>query len=143
MKKILFLIPVFVLVVLMVGCAPTNPYFEKDKVKAEPTFITPTNTQHNQLTLHYTIKNPTNMDFNGKVSYKYNEDCLSLINKQTSVPIPTGRDDAYSVTVSANMPYRETYDEKCYGTQNILLVLSNNEGTIVYDSQNVEISVTR
>jgi len=138
-----------VITLFVVSCAQNvNPQFIKDKVKAEPSFLKPTDGNHNQLILYYNLKNPTNIDFPGKVSYKYDENCLTLDSKETKVSIPVNkREDSYSVNVrprnyNLNFGVRD-YDDKCYGTQSILLVLSNNEGTVVYDSVSVEISVTR
>lgn len=143
MKRIILLsvIVVSILGLFMSGCTtPTKPYFEDSKVKAEPTFLRPDDT-NGRLVLHYTIQNPTSLDFSGKVSYKYNEDCIRIYNQETEVNIPLGEDDSYSVDVVPTGV--RNYDEDCYGTQTILLVLSNAEGTLIYDSQSVEISVTR
>src|SRR3989344_3497305 len=132
---------------LFSGCQ-TSPAFTPEGTKAEPSYLKPSeyvDDFNKVVTLIYTIKNPTNLDFTGKVSYQYNKECIRLSEEETKVNVKIDKkEDSYSVKVSPTVGNRwEAYKEGCYGTQKILLVLRNKEGTIVYSSQSVDITITR
>ena len=139
-EKIFIIVALVVASFFLAGCESKNPYFVKDTIKIEPTYLRP-NINNDRVVLHYEIKNPTELDFNGNVSYKYDTDCLRIYTTETEVVTPAKEDDGYSVDIVLSS--ERNYPENCYGTQSILLILSNSEGTILYDSESVDLSVTK
>ena len=143
MSKRTLLIITLIVSVLLVSCTSNQAHIVKDKTSTNIPFLKPTDTQLNKIVLSHTVSNPMKYDFIGKITYKYNQDCITISPTETTLNVPIGKESADTITISPNYMRYPSYDETCYGTQNILLVLSNSIGTTVYDSQNVEISVTR
>jgi hypothetical protein len=87
----------------------------------------------------YTIKNPLSFGFTGNAEVIYEKDCLDIIPSSLVVQLKAKQEMAYSSSISlkTNLP------EKCFGTQEISIVLSDQTKENVLSHKELMLTIAK
>lgn len=130
--KYLYLLMYF-LILFISGCVgfSNNPYIKE--VYTEPSFID-YSTQSSKII--YTIYNPSQIDFDGKISLTYDDKCLNI---QDETEVKVAAEKEIPGTISIQKAY--SLKEECYKDQQIILNLINKKGDIIYHTTTTNIKL--
>ena len=132
MRKIIILS--MLVIIFINGCnidVSDNPYIEE--IFSEPSFMDST---IDSIKIVYTIKNPSQIDFNGKLSINFKKECLSA-NEENQIEVKA--ESEKSGTISLRRVSR--IKEECYTDQQVIFNLANEDGTILYDTDTIIIKL--
>lgn len=117
-----------------------NPRFMD--VEVQPTqYITHYDYQNDEVNkIFYKINNPTNLDFSGSVEFLYDDDCFNIYQNLQQVSVSAKSQQGFFKEI--RLDGREI-SNKCFSTQAILLRMINENKTIVYDTEEVKITIVK
>lgn len=109
-----------------------NPYVKE--AYAEPSYIDASSDTSKVI---YTITNPSQIDFKGKIVPDFNKECFTFYPDSQQIEVKAGSDKAGILSV------RKNYNPKpeCYKDQEIVLRLSNEGGSLIYNSKSLTIKL--
>ena len=128
---------IFLLLILVIisGCnikVSNNPYIKE--AYSDPPYI---DLSSDSSKIVYTIINPSKIDFKGKIFPEFNKECFSYSQESYLVEVKSNSDK------SGIMPIKKGYNLKsdCYKDQDIILRLSNEEGSLIYNSKTIKLKL--
>lgn len=136
---------VIILVLILLGSSGllfmnNNPKFLD--IEIQPTqYITYYEYQNDEVNkIFYKIDNPTNLDFSGSVEFLYDDDCFNIYQNLQQVSVPAKSQQGFFKEIrleGRNIP------NKCFSTQTILLRMVNENKTIIYDTEEIKITIVK
>lgn len=128
MKKYL-LFGLIAILLLINGCevAPTDKPYIKEAKLSPIDYIDYSDTT---TKIVYTVENPLKISFNGKVIFEYDEKCLYMQKEQD---IFVNKQSTNSKTIIVKKDYN--IKDECYGEQQIILRLSEEDEKLIYGSK--------
>jgi len=117
----------------------TKPLFLD--VESQPKYLIANNYQNqNQGKIFYEIQNPTKLDFSGVVEFLYDDDCITIYESLQKVSVSAQSSQGFfkDIKVETRNP-----PEKCFSTQSVLLRMSDNNKSIIYDTTETKLTITK
>lgn len=144
------LISVFLIlaILLVSGCGIINPQKEQPyfkDVKADPSYLIPSDQNKKSSNLIFTIMNPTTLKFTGIVEARFNDKCLTSYDKEKPVTVKNNDESSSYIKIEVVSQGYPDYKplEDCYKPQKIILIIESDDKKMVYDSKELEVTIAQ